>query len=166
MLLPYRTDACLSVLTASLLLASSCIQPAQLAAIEQSPSIEEPAEVVILRPGIMGSALRVKTYYDHELVGWTGARSYLAWEIEPGVHTIGSSTENYDTIRFTALPGQSYYFRQSLSIGFIEGRVNLSRMEMIKAESKISKLKAAKLIPQVKASSHRKAKRALSEAQR
>ncbi len=142
------------VLLFATLLFQSCIQPTQLASSFQEVDVEEPATIIVMRPNPLGTAVRNRVYHNGKLIGFTGVRSYLIWEVEPGLHSVGSSGENYDFVEVGIEAGKTYYFKQAQRPGLWKPRIELVALSEDQAMKTINKLKMAKLVERLPRSAY------------
>jgi len=145
---------CLALLFITFLF-QSCVRPTQLASSISKTDLNPKATIVVMRPNPTGTAIRNNVYHNGELIGFTGVKSYLSWDVEPGKHTIGSSSGNYDFEELDAKAGETYYFKQAQRVGLITPNVELVPLEKDIAMRKFSKLRQATLVDELPASAHK-----------
>jgi len=134
------------ILLLSAFLFQSCVQSAQLKSSLGVPTSDENATIVVLRPYPLGTAVRNDVYHNGFLIGYTGVRSYLKWQVKPGMHTIGSGAGNLSFMQLDAKPGETYYLKQSQKIGVVVPNVDLVLMDEEKGAKKYAKLNAPALV--------------------
>jgi len=98
---------------------------AQDAAIKTFAAKPDVAGVYVYRDQSVGAIAQHDVEVDGNLIGRTGAHTFLYKEIAPGKHTVTSKAENSDSIQFDAVAGQLYFFWQEVQLGFIYGRTKL-----------------------------------------
>jgi len=132
-----------------------CVRPTQIASTFSGQDSDQRATVVVMRPNPTGTAVRNYVYHNGELIGFTGVRSYLAWKIEPGKHTIGSSAGNYSFQKIDAQEGETYYFKQAQRVGLLVPNVELIPLEKDKAMRSFIKLRQASIVDVLPRSAYR-----------
>ena len=111
---------------------SSCvstIQYAKFAGTDDKMESAENAKIYVLRPSIFASTIRMEVFCDGNLIGKTGSKSYLCWEVKEGKHSLKSYSENEEFIRVNAKAGNTYYIKQIPQIGFVTARVALENLD-------------------------------------
>lgn len=103
------------------------------------------ARIYILRPSILGSAVKMKVFCNEELVGKTGPKSYISWNVEEGEYTIRSSAENNDYFKIQAKAGQTYYIKQTPKMGWVMARVELESVGQMEGQRMVQQLKSPKV---------------------
>ena len=103
------------------------------------------ARIYVLRPSILGSAVKMKVFCNDKLIGKTGPKSYLSWEVKEGEYTIRSNSENKDYFTVNAKAGKTYYIKQTPKMGWVVARVSLENLEENEGLAILNKLKNPKL---------------------
>ena len=95
---------------------------------DQSVEVEDPdmGRIYVLRPDVLGSAVRMDVTANDELIGTTGGDGYLCWETHPGMLTITGHAENVSSIDLSIQRGKAYYIYQAIRMG-----VWMARNELI-----------------------------------
>lgn len=83
------------------------------------------AIVYVYRNETYGGAVRMPLLVDGGFGGETSAKTYLAFRVRPGPHTVISRTENDARLDFVAEPGRKYYVWQEVKMGLFSARSNL-----------------------------------------
>ena len=104
------------------------------------------ARIYILRPGTLGGAVKMKIYANDKLIGMTGPKSYLCWDVQEGEYKLESSAENGDYFTVNAKAGKTYYILQNPKMGIAYSRSSLELLEEKDGQTILLKLKK----PQVK----------------
>lgn len=78
-----------------------------------------------MRPSVIGYGIRNDVFFNGMLVGYTGSKGYLRMDVNPGVHTIGTSSGNFDFKKIDLEAGKTYYFKQGQRIGLFIQNVKL-----------------------------------------
>lgn len=99
------------------------------------------ARIYVLRPSIFGSAFRMKVFANDKLIGKTGPKSYLCWDVPEGEYTLKSSAENVDVFTVNAKAGKTYFMKQKYQQGIFSVRSSLEHLEERDGPALISKLK-------------------------
>ena len=118
----------------------------QLASSVQEIDVAQKAAVIVMRPNPLSTAVRNRVYHNGKLIGFTGGRSYLTWDVAPGRHSIGSSCENYDVVELDMEAGETYYFKQAQRPGLLRPRIELVVLTEDRAMKTLNKLKMAKFV--------------------
>jgi hypothetical protein len=77
------------------------------------------ALVYILRPSIFGLAVRMFLDCDSVHIGSTMAHNFVYALLEPGTHTLMSTSENHPTLEITVEAGKVYYIKQEVKMGTV-----------------------------------------------
>ncbi len=101
------------------------------------------AKICVLRPSLMGSAIKFKIYQDDKLIGKLGPESYLIWNVTPDGKDIkiSSKSENEDILFINPQPGKIYYIKQTAKVGFFMSRTKIEFIEEQEAKESLNKLK-------------------------
>ena len=131
----------------SIALLTSCASTSQFAkfAGKDNPLSTTNARIYILRPSILGSAIKMKVFCNDTLVGKTGPLGYLSWDVREGTYTIKSTSENTDYFTVNAKAGKTYYIKQRSQWGWLFARVSLKGLEEVEGQEILSKLKKPKI---------------------
>ena len=127
---------------------SSCAtttQYAKFARTDDKMESSENAKIYVLRPSVFGSAIKMKVFCNDDLIGKTGPKSYLCWEVKEGKHTIKSTSENEEIIKINAKAGKIYYIKQVPQMGFVMAKVSLENLDEKEGQAVLRKLKKPKL---------------------
>ena len=88
------------------------------------------SNVYVFRSGGPGWAILFQVQLDGRVIGSIAPNTYHLVAVEPGDHTIASSTsENSRMVRFRALAGQSYFFEIEPQMGWVSARVGLEQVD-------------------------------------
>lgn len=139
--LKFRIIMCLCIFLGS---CATTTQYAKFAGKEKLQSATT-AKIYVLRPSMFGSAVKMKVFCNDKLMGKTGPKSYLSWEVPEGEHIIKSNSENKDYFTVNAKAGKTYYIHQNPKIGFVLVRSSLELLSENEGESVLAKLKQPKL---------------------
>lgn len=123
---------------------SSCVTTTQYVKFAGSQEVSpDSARVVIIRKSPLATAVKANVFQDDKLVGKTGPRGYLSWTASADGQPVEiiSKTENRERITVPFLPGETYYVRQRLSLGWLIGRFKLRLVSKEEGEDLISRLK-------------------------
>ncbi|MFZ1702728.1 MAG: DUF2846 domain-containing protein [Saprospiraceae bacterium] len=126
-----------------LVLFNSCVSTTQFtkfSELEKPPS-EMLAKICVVRPSIIASAIQMSVYCDENLIGKTGPKGYLSWEVQEGEHIVRTHAENKDYFNIYAKAGKTYYIKQSPKMGWLYSRVSLKEMQEKDGKTTVSKLK-------------------------
>lgn len=100
------------------------------------------ARIYLIRPSSFANGVKMKVFCDDKLIGKTGPRSYLAWEVKEGEYIIKSnSTGSKDYYTINAKAGKTYYIRQTLTMGWVVSGAKLESLEENEGQNLLKKLK-------------------------
>lgn len=117
-----------------LIVLSSCASTVQVRDFAYGdPSVEKNmAKIVVMRPSIMGGAIKMEIYQGPEYIGKVGPGGYLAWEV-PASQTeqilIRSNAANTKTMGIYPEAGKTYYIKQQSKPGLISVRSGLQLLD-------------------------------------
>lgn len=72
---------------------------------------QESARIYILRPSIFGGANKMKVFANDHIVGITGAKGYLCWDVKPGEYTLKSVAENVFLLKCICKSWKNVFYR-------------------------------------------------------
>lgn len=84
------------------------------------------ANLYVYRNEMFGAAIKMPVELNGRFAGETAAKTYLAYELDPGRYTLISRTENNATLELNLNPGQNYFVWQEVKMGFAAARSNLN----------------------------------------
>ena len=130
-----------------LVLFNSCATTTQFSKFAGNDFLSEnqTARIYVLRPSVYGSAIKMKVYSNDKLVGITGGKGYLCWEVKAGQCSIQTNAENKDYFTINAKPGATYYLKQTPKMGVVMARVQLELLQEDEGKIIIQKLKKPKI---------------------
>ncbi len=114
-----------------LLCLSGCASATQFVALpDQKVDIEnkEMARIYVLRPSSVGAAIPMAIKDGNDLIGDTGAESFLCWERNPGEIKITGKAENESWVKMYVDKGKKYYVLQRMQIGAFISRNKLETL--------------------------------------
>ena len=90
--------------------------------------------IYVIKPSLVGSAVKVAIFCDDKLIGNATNGSYLAWDTSVGEHTIGNtqfahagatlgSGAGEDLLRINVKEGQTYYIKVSPRLGGMDFKI-------------------------------------------
>lgn len=103
------------------------------------------ARIYVLRPSIIASSIKMNVFCNEELIGSTGSKSFICWDVEEGLQKIQTTAENSDTFYINAKPGSIYYLKQTPKIGILYSRVSIELMDEEDAVTFLKMLKKPKI---------------------
>lgn len=113
--------------------------------------------IVFYRPGGMGAALGFTIREGETQIAKVGNGSYQVYIAEPGTHEYKIQSEATDTIRMEIDAGETYYVKQTMSMGLIVGRPHLSLSDQASFEKLHASLRVSKwTAPAAKAEAEKK----------
>lgn len=87
-----------------------------------------------------GSLIHFKVREGHTELGKLTNGVYFVVPVEPGTHTYTVHSEAKDVLTLEVEPGETYYVRGSVSMGFMAGHPNLSPSDEASFDALASKL--------------------------
>ena len=105
----------------SIALLTSCASTSQFAkfADKDTPLSTTDARIYILRPSILGSAIKMKVFCNDTLIGKTRPLGYLSWDVKEGAYTIKSTSENTDYFTVNAKAGKNILYKTKIPMGLV-----------------------------------------------
>lgn len=103
------------------------------------------ARIYILRPSSLGGSIRMRVFSNESLIGQTGPKSYLCWDVEEGKHEIKTNAENKEKFYINASKGQVYYIKQTPKMGITHAKVELEQISEEEGKKILKNLKNPKL---------------------
>jgi hypothetical protein len=101
------------------------------------------ARIYVVRPALIGSAVRMKVTDNDELIGKTGPRSYLVWERPPGDAFITSKAEKASSVALKVEAGKAYYILQRIEPGVWYARCLMEEIDEERGKKFIAGCKPA-----------------------
>lgn len=100
------------------------------------------ARIYVYRSSIIGLAVAYPVVFDSKIAGSLAVRTYLMWEVAPGLHTISSYTEESNEIlKIKAEAGGCYFVKSFLRLGVFYNRVGLERVSAEEGKEHINNCK-------------------------
>ena len=93
------------------------------------------ASFYIYRNEFLGGGIRMDVQVDGKPIGKTGPKTYFAFNLEPGTHTIVSSAENDSMLQVNAEAGKAYYVWQEVKMGLLFARNQLQLVDAAQGQS-------------------------------
>ncbi len=93
------------------------------------------ASFYIYRNEFLGAGIRMDVQVDGKPIGKTGPKTYFAFNLEPGTHTIVSSAENDSMLQVNAEAGKAYYVWQEVKMGLLFARNQLQLVDAAQGQS-------------------------------
>ena len=97
---------------------------------EKATAIEGPgpekALVYFMRPSSMGFAVNFQIWDSDRFVGLSQAKSYFAYECDPGKHLLLGFAENRVAVETDLEAGKSYYIGTNVRMGAWKARMNFT----------------------------------------
>lgn len=123
-----------------------------LAAIELPKPKPGMGQVVLFRPGGMGSAVKCTVRENGKMVGRVSGNRYYVIDAEPGAHSYTAKSEATDTVNVQVEPDETTYVKCKIAMGVMVGRPNLSpsnEEEWLKAAPKAKPMEADKIAAEI-----------------
>ena len=109
-------------------------------------------QVVLFRPGGMGSAVKCTVREDGKMVGRVSGNRYYILDVPAGTHTYTTKTEATDTVNVQAEPDETTFVKCKIAMGVMVGRPNLSpstEEEWLKYSPKMKPMEAEKIAAEI-----------------
>jgi len=97
------------------------------------------ALVYVFRPAMVGGAIKTWTFADDQFIGVSKSKGYFFAQVPTGKHLMWSKAENTSGIEVELEGGQSYYFKNTIKMGFNKARVKLIQITEQDAEAFFAK---------------------------
>ncbi|WP_255990560.1 DUF2846 domain-containing protein [Chitinolyticbacter albus] len=99
------------------------------AAAKQFAPKEGKANVYVYRNETLGAAITMPVALDGQQAGETAAKTFFAFEVEPGQHELASEAENTSKLDLTVEAGKSYYVWQEVKMGVLMAGSKLQQVD-------------------------------------
>lgn len=109
-------------------------------------------QVVLFRPGGMGSAVKCTVRENGKMVGRVSGNRYYVIDAEPGAHSFTAKSEATDTVTVQVESDETTYVKCKIAMGVMVGRPNLSpstEEEWLKASAKAKPMEADKIAAEI-----------------
>jgi uncharacterized protein YceK len=90
---------------------------------------EDKSNIYLYRHESFGGAVLMTVTLDGKVAGQTGPQTYFLWEVEPGMHEVGSVAENTSTVKLNTEAGKAYYIWQEVKMGMWMARTLLQQVD-------------------------------------
>jgi hypothetical protein len=115
---------------------------------DQAAKTLQPADgkalVYILRPATLGLVVRMFLNCDSVHIGSTMAHNFVYVMLEPGTHTLMSTSENHSTLEITVEAGKVYYIKQEVKMGIAIAETGLKLVDETEGQKYLKKCRLAK----------------------
>ena len=81
--------------------------------------------IYLFRDENLGAASPITVSLDDQVAGQTAAWTYLRWIVPPGRHRITSYSGNIMSLEIVTEPGELYFVRQDVKLGFPDPQAEL-----------------------------------------
>lgn len=99
------------------------------------------ANLYVYRNESMGAAVKMPVTLDGKMVGQTAAKTYFAFEVEPGKHKLTSVGENTSELDVDAQAGRNYFIWQEMKMGMWGPRSMLQLVDEAKGKEGVQECK-------------------------
>jgi hypothetical protein len=109
-------------------------------------------QVVLFRPGGMGSAIKCTVREDGKMIGRVSGNRYYVIDAPAGTHTYTTKTEATDTINVQVEPDETTFVKCKIAMGIMVGRPNLSpstEEEWTKSAPKMKPMEVEKIAAEI-----------------
>jgi hypothetical protein len=108
---------------------------------DRASSPADSATIYVIRPSIVGSAVKAGIYQGGTRIGKLGPKNFLHWSVPAGQEIeIISKTENRARVKLTPEAGKTYYYKQGFGFGWLIARSKLKVMTEADANRKLLRL--------------------------
>jgi len=104
------------------------------------------ANIYVYRNESMGAAIKMPVVLDGKLVGDTAAKTYYVLEVNPGIHTVVSKTENDSSVNVDAVAGRNYFLWQEVKMGLMTARSSLQQVDEATGKAGVSECKLVQFV--------------------
>ncbi len=149
----------MKVLNCAVLAAAMIVSAAPAVAKDAAPaavSLPKPkpgmGQVVLFRPGGMGSAIKCTVRENGKMLGRVSGNRYYVIDVEPGAHSFTAKSEATDTVNVQVEPDETTFVKCKIAMGVMVGRPNLSpsnEEEWLKAAPKAKPMEADKIAAEI-----------------
>ncbi len=104
------------------------------------PDVENPemARIYVIRPSMMGFAIKTEIKDGRQTIGYLGAKQFLCWERKEGETVISGKSENESSITLNLRKGHTYYIKQHMyCFGIWKNRTRLSLLSESEGRKKV-----------------------------
>ncbi|MBI3581073.1 MAG: DUF2846 domain-containing protein [Nitrospinae bacterium] len=101
------------------------------------------ANIYVFRNEILGGAVSIGVELDGKPKGKTAAKTYFAFEVEPGKHHLISKAENDSVLDVEAVAGKNYFVWQEVKMGILYAR---NKLQLVDEQTGMEGVKDCKLI--------------------
>lgn len=115
--------------------------------------IKAPADqglIYVVRPSSLYGIFKYNIYLDgredNAWIGYNRGYQYVYFMVKPGTHTLASQAENWDEITFDIHSGQTIYFIQESSWGFLFGQHELKKLNPVEGKYYIKHAKLGTIL--------------------
>jgi len=117
------------------LLFTSCVPTKQFVSFSHNKTLDEnKGRIYVIKPSFVGAGVKTAIYCNDVLIGKTAKGSFLSWDVEEGLYTIGNtqhvhagntlgSASGEDIFRINVKKGKTYYLKQKPHFGGISFEV-------------------------------------------
>lgn len=135
----------LSAVTGILL--SSCATSRQFSAMPVETTTDQTKSTVyVLRRSILLPTFAMPVFCNKQLIGETGPRGYVCFEVNAGNNSIGSKAENLDFLKLNLQQGKTYYIKQKMTPGLMFYRCKLKEINEEKGKKMLAKLRKPAIV--------------------
>lgn len=109
------------------------------------PPLPGKAQIIFFRKAaFVGAAIGGRVWEDDAAIGNLTAGTYFLVTLDPGVHTFSVSTEVKEELIMEVEEGETYFVEETVSMGVLVGRLNLSPSDVSVFDAAFPKMKQAK----------------------
>ncbi|MBZ5640977.1 MAG: DUF2846 domain-containing protein [Acidobacteriia bacterium] len=99
------------------------------------------ALVYVVRPAMVGFAIKSFFLCDDEILGINKGHSYFFSQVAPGKHVFWSKSENVDALELEVSAGKTYYIQQHVQMGGFRARTKLEVLGEAEGKTALDKCK-------------------------
>ena len=101
------------------------------------------AIVYIIRPSIIGGAIRGVINCDNQYVGSVAGMRYIFTKVDPGKHVFTGLAENSSDLELVVESGKTYFIVQRMRFGYVYARNKLNLLNEDDGRRKLARCKLA-----------------------
>lgn len=105
----------------------------------------EKAKLYLIRSGFVAAQLPTRVSLDQKKITTLAPDTFIAFEVSPGKHQLGSATFGGDQIEREFKAGVAYFYKVNLGIYFNQRHEHISRINKSETQQLLAQLHLAKI---------------------
>lgn len=107
----------------------------------QAYTQDSTATIYIMRPTVIGAAMKIPVSINGQDVGKLGSLKYIKYTVPAGAVSVKAKMENADEVEIQAEAGKMYYVKMAVVPGIITVRISLKELTFEESAPILSKCK-------------------------